>query len=253
MPQSGCKACHETEEKLMYRLAIAATALVIAAFSTAPGSAQEARMPRTIALVGHGEARVSPDLAIVTAGVLSQSATAADALAANTASMNAVFDVLESEGIASRDVQTSNFMVQPRYDYSQSGGPPKLVGYDVSNNLTISVRQIGKLGALLDRLVQGGSNQINGVTFQVSKPDAAMDEARKLATQDATRKAKVYAGAMGVRLGSVMSISEGTSYQPPPPMVQAKMMRADGGSADVPIAGGEQVLSVDVSVVWEIN
>ena len=137
----------------------------------------------------------------MTTGVLSQGATAAEALAANTSAMNALFAALKDAGIADKDVQTSNFMVQPRYNF-QDNKAPELVGYDVSNNVTVTVRKIGDLGALLDKVVQAGSNQINGIGFEVSEPDAALDEARKLATADATRKAKIYAEAMGVSLGA---------------------------------------------------
>ena len=165
--------------------------------------------------------------------------------------MNALFAALKDAGIAEKDIQTSNFMVQPRYDY-QDGKPPKLVGYDVSNTVTVTVRKLAALGLLLDKVVQAGSNQINGIGFDVSKPDAALDEARKLATADAARKAKIYAEAMGVGLGPVMSISESTGYQPPMPMARGKAMMADA-AAPVPVAAGEQTLSVDVNITWEIK
>ena len=209
-------------------------------------------MPRLISLSGHGEMRMAPDMAFVTTGVLSQGVTAADALAANTTAMNALFAALTGAGIAEKDVQTSNFFVQPRYNF-QDGKAPELIGYDVSNTVTVIVRKIGDLGPLLDKVVQAGSNQINGIGFEVSKPDAALDEARKLATADATRKAKIYAEAMGVGLGRVMSISEGVNYQPPMPMARSKVMMADAAAAPVPVAAGEQTLSVDVNITWEIQ
>jgi len=215
-----------------------------------PAFADDIRLPRTMTLTGHGEVRVAPDMAMVMIGVLSQGDTAADALKANTAAMQAILGVLKEAGIEDRDIQTSNFTVQPRYDYNTGNQPPRLVGYDVSNNVAVAVRKLDSLGAVLDKAVTAGSNQINGILFQVEKPAAAMDEARKLAVADATRKAKVYAGASAVALGKVLSISESAGVQPPIP-VDAKMVRAE--SADVPIARGEQVISVDVNMVWEIN
>jgi uncharacterized protein len=231
-------------------LAVAALAATLAAAS--PALAQDNKMPRLISLSGNGEVRRAPDIAFVTTGVLSQGATAAEALAANTSAMNALFAALKDAGIAEKDVQTSNFMVQPRYNF-QDNKAPELVGYDVSNNVTITVRKIGDLGALLDKVVQAGSNQINGIGFDVSEPSASLDQARKLATEDATRKAKIYAEAMGVTLGPVMSISEGVSYQPPMPMARGKVMMADAAAAPVPVAAGEQRLSVDVNITWEIK
>jgi uncharacterized protein YggE len=234
----------------MLRPILSATVLMSALLAT-PAIAEEIKMPRTISLTGHGEVRVAPDLVVVTVGVMSQGATAAEALSTNTASMNAVFETLKTAGIEAKDIQTSNFMVQPRYDYDKNTQPPKLVGYDVSNNVTITVRQIDALGSLLDKLVTAGSNQIQGVMFQVAKPDAALDVARKLATEDATRKAKLYAGAMGVSIGQVLSISEGVHYERP---MQTRMKTSAAPMAEaVPIAAGEQVLSVDVNIAWEIQ
>jgi hypothetical protein len=236
----------------MHRLTLAAAALAATLTAASPALSEDARMPRLISLSGHGEMRMAPDMAFVTTGVLSQGVTAAEALAANTAAMNALFAALTGAGIAEKDVQTSNFFVQPRYNF-QDGKAPELIGYDVSNTVTVIVRKIGDLGPLLDKVVQAGSNQINGIGFEVSKPDAALDEARKLATADATRKAKIYADAMGVSLGRVMSISEGVNYQPPMPMARGKVMMADAAAAPVPVAAGEQTLSVDVNITWEIQ
>lgn len=236
----------------MLRPIFAAAAIAATLAAASPALAQDAKMPRLISLSGQGEVRRAPDIAVVTTGVLSQGATAAEALAANTGTMNALLAALKEAGIADKDVQTSNFMVQPRYNF-QENKAPELVGYDVSNNVTISVRKIGDLGALLDKVVQAGSNQINGIAFDVSEPSASLDEARKLATQDATRKAKIYAEAMGVTLGPVMSISEGINFQPPMPAVRGKVMMADAASAPVPVAAGEQRLSVDVNITWEIR
>ncbi len=236
----------------MHRLSFAAAAFTAVLAAAIPASAQEQKMPRVISLSGHGEVRQVPDTAFVTSGVVSQGATAADALAANTRTMNTIFAALKEAGIPDKDVQTSNFMVQPRYNF-QENKPPELVGYDVSNTVTVRVRKLGDLGPLLDKLVQAGSNQINGIGFEVSEPTAALDEARKLATADATRKAKIFAEAMGVTLGPVMSISEGVNYQPPMPMARGKVMMADAAAAPVPVAAGEQSLSIDVNITWEIK
>ncbi|MGH6819782.1 MAG: SIMPL domain-containing protein [Methylocella sp.] len=216
-----------------------------------PAFAGDTKPPRTMTLAGHGEVRVSPDFAMVMIGVLSQANTAAEALKANTSAMQAVFATLKDAGIAGKDIQTSNFTVQPRYDYSNSGQPPRLMGYDVTNNVTVAVRKLDSLGTVLDQVVSAGSNQIHGILFQVSEPEAALDEARKLAVADARRRANVYSGASAVVLGDILSISEAGGYQPPVPM-EARMIRA-GGAADVPIAQGEQALSVDVNIVWEIK
>ena len=236
----------------MLRTFFAATALTLAAACFSPTQAEEAKLLRSISLSGHGEVHMVPDMAMVTVGVVSSAPAARDALDANTKSMAAIMAALKAAQIEMRDVQTSNFTVNPRYDYGLNNGqPPKMVGYDVSNNVTVTVRKLENLGAVLDEMVSAGSNQINGVSFQVSKPEAATDEARKLAVEDAQRKAKIYAGASGVALGNIISISEGGGYQPPTP-VFAKAMRSEG-AADVPMAQGEQAIGADVNIVWEIK
>ena len=236
----------------MFKSLIVASALTLAVASLTPALADDDKPLRTISLSGHGEVHIAPDLAIVTVGVMSSAATAREALDANTKSMEGVMAALKDAAIEMRDIQTSNFSVNPRYDYSQNNAqPPKVVAYDVSNNVTVTVRKLESLGAILDQVVSSGSNQINGVMFQMSKPEAATDEARKLAVADARRKADIYAAASGVTLGQIMSLSEGGGYQPPVPVF--KSMRAESVSADVPISQGEQAIAVDVNITWEIK
>jgi uncharacterized protein len=143
--------------------------------------------------------------------------------------------------------------VAPRYDYGQNNGqPPKVTGYDVSNNVTVTLRKLDDIGNLLDKAVSTGSNQINGISFSITNPQAAMDEARKAAVKDARRKADLYAVATSVTLGNVIALSESGGYQPQPMEMRANMkMAAD--SAPVPIAQGEQVVAVDVNITWEIK
>lgn len=231
----------------------AACFLALAAAVQTPALAQDVKTVPSISLAGHGEVRMVPDMAVVTVGVLSSAATARAALDANTKSMDAIFAALKAAGIDQKDLQTSNFMVNPRYDYGQNNGqPPKMVGYDVSNSVTVTVRKLEGLGSVLDRVVSSGSNQINGVAFQVSKPEAAIDEARKLAVANALAKARIYAGAAGVSLGAIVNITESGSFQPPVP-VYAKTMRSEGAAGDVPMAQGEQVIGADVNITWEIK
>ncbi len=236
----------------MFSKIIALSIIVLGGIFLSPAFADDAKLPRTLSLSGHGEVRLAPDMAIVTVGAMSSAATAREALDANTKAMESIIASLTKAKIEMRDIQTSNFGVNPRYDYGQGGNqPPKVLGYDVSNNVNVTIRKLDTLGAVLDAVVSAGSNQINGVMFQLAKPDTATDEARKLAVADARRKANIYAGASGVTLGNIVSISEGGGYQPPSPMF--KTMRSEAMPADVPIAQGEQVIAVDANITWEIN
>ena len=224
-----------------------------AAFAPTPLSAQESKtMPRVISLNGHGEVKVSPDMAVVTVGVMSQAQTAREALTQNAAAMEKIFASLKAAGIEARDIQTSNFSVNPRYDYGQNNNqPPRLVGYDVSNSVAVSVRKLDTLGSVLDTVVSEGSNQINGIMFAIADDEKLKDEARKLAVADAERKAKLYADTTRITLGQIMGVSEG-NFQPPQPVFYGKAMRADTASA-VPIAEGEQTVAIEVNIMWEIK
>jgi uncharacterized protein YggE len=230
--------------------ALGLTSLAAAALST-PSLAQESKpMPRLISLNGHGEVKAKPDMAVVNIGVMTQGPTAREALTQNTAAMEKVFASLKASGIEAKDIQTSNFMVNPRYHYDPNNAqPPRVIGYDVSNTVTVSVRKLDTLGSLLDMMVSEGSNQI---MFAIADDEKLKDEARKLAVTDAERKAKLYAETARISLGQVMSLSEGT-YQPPQPVPYGKAVRADAAESAVPIAQGEQTVAIDVNIAWEIK
>jgi uncharacterized protein len=230
-----------------------AAAAILAATIT-PSFAEDAmKALRTISISGHGEVSAVPDMASISVGVMTQADTAADALAANTTAMNALFSALKAAGLADKDIATSNFSVNPRYDYGSSGNqPPKVMGYDVSNSVTIIVRKISDLGGILDKAVAAGSNQINGISFTFADATKLFDASRKNAVEDARRKAELYAAASGVTLGDIITISEMGSTMPQPPiMMQAAMEKSAGGP--VPVMQGEQTLSSDVSIVWAIK
>jgi len=207
--------------------------------------------PWLITMQGRGEVRARPDMAIVSLGVVRQADTARDALDANNQAMQAVLQSLKSQGFEDRDIQTSNFSVAPRYDFSRPGSPPKLDGYEVSNQVTVTVRDLSKLGGLLDQAVSDGSNQIYGVAFAIAAPEPLADAARKLAFEDALRKANLYADAAKVKIGPITRIEEQGGYRPPQPYVKSMRMAAE--ASQVPIAQGEQSIEIDVSVSWEIR
>jgi uncharacterized protein len=235
----------------MLKSTVAALSL-IAVLASNPVQAEEAKLARTVSISGHGEVRVVPDLAVISVGVTTQGQSAREALDSNTKAMKTLLDTLKKAGIEDRDMATSNFSVGPRLDYgNNTGQPPKVVGYDVNNMVTITVRKIDDVGELLDVAVSTGSNTINGISFSVSKPDTFITEARTAAVLDARSKADTYAAAGGFKIGNILSITEGTAYQPPQPYL-AKAARAEASDA-VPIAQGEQALSVDVSITYEIK
>ncbi len=227
------------------------TALIVTAAAVTPSPAGETRMQRTLSLSGHGEVRATPDIASLSVGVMTNAETATAALEANSKAMQAVLDALKAAGIAARDIQTSNLMVNPRYDSrSDDSSQPKTAGFDASNNVNIVMRDLGAMGKILDQVVNAGANQINGISFGVENEGPKLDDARKLAVKEARRKAELYAAASGVSLGGVITITEGGAYQPQ----QGLVFKARAEAMDsVPISQGEQVLAVDVNMTWEIK
>ncbi|MGI9371793.1 MAG: SIMPL domain-containing protein [Hyphomicrobiales bacterium] len=229
------------------------------AFSSPVLAAQEGKTSQRLMLItGKGEVKAAPDIAIISLGVTSQAKTAQDALSQNTKNMSGLLDSLKADGIAEKDLQTSNFSVQPIYSRVKNTGNqqpqiPRILAYRVSNQLTAVIRDLDKLGAILDKSMSAGSNQFNSLQFSIDKPAPLRDDARKLAVADAKRKAEIYAQAAGVALGNVNSISEAGGHRPPQPLGRhsVKMMAAE--AAPVPIAQGEQSVSVSVNIVWEIR
>jgi len=227
--------------------------LPLMAHVASPAWAQQVAPPiRTMSIEGVGEVRARPDMATVMVGVVQQGGTAGEALNANTQAMNQILATLRSMKIDETDIQTSNFQISPRYDYGPNNqGPPKITGYEVSNQLAVVVHDLPKLGGLLDDIVRVGSNQISSVAFSFANPEQYEDEARVRAVADARHKAGVFAAASGVQLGAVQSIGESGTIVPPVP-VYAKQMRAEA-AAPVPIAAGESVIQSRVTIVWEIK
>ena len=190
--------------------------------------------PATLTVTGEGASDVAPDLATLTIGVTTTADTAANALTANSAALSVMLDRLRAAGIADRDLQTSNLSVNPQWsDYSKSSGSTtEISGYTVVNMVTVRIRQLDTLGAVLDAAVADGANTLNGLTFGLSNPRPALDAARQAAVEDARAKAELYAAAAGVGLGRIVQISEGGGYGGPAPMYDS----AKSPAGSVPIA-----------------
>lgn len=221
--------------------------------------AHETKVERSIISVsGTAKANVAPDLAILNLGVLRQAKTAREALNANSAAMKKVLASMQQAGIEERDLQTSNFSIQPRYDYhrpkkGEVQRPPRIVGYTVSNTLTVRVRDLSKVGEVLDRSVTLGVNNGGNIVFTNDDPKSAISTARAKAMKDAMSKAGVLTQAANVELGSIISIDESFSRPQPIRMARGKMMADAMVAESVPIAAGENTYSVTVNVRWEIK
>ncbi|AJC80335.1 hypothetical protein IE4803_CH03161 [Rhizobium etli bv. phaseoli str. IE4803] len=235
-------------------LMTALLALPLAA--AAPVSAQEAK-PReaVISVTGDGESPMAPDMAIVTLSVVKQAKTAREALDENNKAMKDVLDSLKSGGIAERDLQTSGFSIQPQYNYPQpvdgQQQQPQLIGYQTINAVTVRLRDLAKLGQVIDQSVTLGINQGGDIQFTNDKPEAALEEARKNAVVEAVKKAKTLSEAAGVKLGRIIEINENEPRPLPQPAYRATMMKE--ADAAVPVQGGETTYHVSVTVTFAIE
>lgn len=241
-----------------FAAATALAAILFADASTVPALAEDHDPIPQISVSATGTADIEPDMAVINLTVLREAETARQALDANTLAMSEVLDAMKAEGIEDRDLQTSNFNIQPRYVYPEPRDgvrpAPRIVGYQVSNSLTVRVRDLDRLGSILDTSVTLGVNQGGGIMFTNDDPSEAISQARTKAMQNAIEKAETLTAAAGIGLGRVLSISEQSGPGRPIPIARAEMaMAADIASEPVPIAAGESTYRVSVNVTFELD
>jgi uncharacterized protein len=221
---------------------------LLSACASTPVNVTAAAQPRTLSATGTGEVYVTPDIAYINIGIHSQADTVNAALTENNKNAQAIVDTLGGLGVETKDIQTSNFNVYPNNTYSPDGTISGTY-YAVDNTVYVTVRDLSKMGDLLDAVVSSGANTINGITFDVANKDEATAKARDLAIQKAQTEAAAIAKSAGVTLGEVQTISISTSY-PTTTMYDAK---AVGGGASVPISAGQLSISIDANITYIIK
>jgi uncharacterized protein YggE len=229
-------------------------AIVLLAPSVSPGLAlQEEEMvsdnqERTINVSGTGQVSAQPDVAVVTLGVQTEAEEAASALSENSQQMQALVDALEEASVATEDIQTEVIRLYPRYDQAPDGkGQGELVGYTATNMVEVRIRDLDKVGEILDTAVQAGGNRIESIGFEVSDSAQYMDQAREAAWNDAEHRAEQLSELAGASLGEVLTISE--SGRGPQPVVERPLLAAEAAAA-VPVEPGSQTIEVDLQVTW---
>jgi len=207
---------------------------------------------RTISVSGLGRVSITPDVAEIRLGVQVTRPKVKDARAVAAAQMTRVIAALRAAGIAEKDIQTANLSLQPVYDYSNSGAPPRLTGYQLTNVVAATVRDLDKLDDAVDGAMEAGANTLDSLIFRVDDPAKPEAQARDAAMAAAKAKADALAKAAGVSIVGVASISETTSPTPVPYMYEgAKALDAAG--APTPILAGTTEVTVSVSVVYLIG
>lgn len=222
------------------------------AFPAIASAADSAKQPR-IVVTGEGEAAIAPDMAILSLSVMREAKTAREALDANNDAMAAVIAAMKGFEVADRDLQTAGIQINPRYNYTNKpdgSQEAELVAYQVTNTLSVRVRDLGKTGEILDKAVSLGVNQGGGITFTNENPAATVTEARKKAVADAIAKAKTLADAAGVSVGRVLEITD-QAIAPSPMPITAKSF--DMARESVPVQAGENSYNVQVNVTFELK
>jgi len=210
--------------------------------------------PRVLVVSGHGEVNAVPDEASLSAGVVTVAKTAREALSENARAMTQVFAALKQSGVPEKDIRTENFNITPQYPpyNSNDTGERPIVGYQVSNEVVVKVAHIENLGSTIDALGSAGANQMNAISFSIHDAKALTNEARTKAVADAADQASVLARAAHVTLGPILSIGIGENERPILPM-RAMALAAPAAPAPTPIAAGEETISADVTITWEIR
>ncbi len=204
---------------------------------------------RQITVVGTGEAKATPDRATVELGVRSEAKSAREALTDNSAKMAALIDQLKQLGIAAKDIQTRNFNVSPTY--TQDGHT--VTGYQVTNSVSVVIRDLKGAGDLLDKVVSAGANTIYGMSFEIDNPKALQTQARDAAVADAQARAQAMAKAAGGTVGQVITISENVGAPPRPVLMRGAVESAPAAAGAAPVETGEQTIDAQVEVTYELR
>lgn len=235
----------------------AAALLAVLPLAASPVQAQVAAptamfQATTLSLSAYGEVRTPPDMATLNLGVTASAPTAAAALAKNREAMTATLRALKAQGLAERDLQTSGLSLNAQYAYEEKQ-QPRLTGYEVSNQVTVTVRDLARLGAAVDASVASGANRINGIGFGLSNPQVAEDQARRAAVLALTAKAQLYGQATGYAVRRLVSLSEGGGYTPEPPRPMMAMAASARFKEATPVQPGELTVRIDITGLYELG
>ena len=238
------------KQPFLLALALGASAIPAAASGQVTATFAQPIAGTKLDITATGEVTRVPDVAVISAGVVTRSTTATAAIQENADRMERVRAALKKAGIADRDIQTSNLSLNPEYRY-ENNQPPQLVGYTATNQVSVRFRDIRNSGKILDTLVTEGANQINGPNLTIDKPEGALDEARAKAAAVGRARAELYARALGMKVVRLLSVSESGGYAVPPPM--PVMMRAQSADASTKVDPGEQQLQVSLAMTFELQ
>ncbi len=209
---------------------------------------------RTVTVDGEGKVTAKPDIALINLSVVSQGNTVKQVTLDGNQKMTNVINAVKGLGVDAKDVVTSSYDLYPNYSYPQNA-QPQIKGYNLTQGITVKVRNLDTVDDVLDAGIKAGANQVGQLTFDIDQDSAVKKEARDLAFKQARDKADQMASAAGVTIGRVITFSEGGGVTPPVPMYRTESLSMNAGAA-VPaptIEAGSKEIDVTVSVTYEIE
>ena len=237
--------------KIIFLISILVLGSALSACGPASIALQTQPPQRTITVTGTGKVTLTPDIAYISIGVQTQNASAKDAVAENTTQAQTVITAIKGFGVADKDIQTTNFNIYPQQQYDTNGKMTGII-YVVDNTVYVTIRDLSKLGDLLDSSVTSGANNINSIQFDVADKTAALSQARLAAVADAKKQADELTKATSVGLGDVQSISYLDTTAP----ITVQYAKADtlaAPAASVPVQAGSMQISTTVTIVYGLK
>jgi uncharacterized protein YggE len=235
--------------KIFLMVAVLALGSLLAACGPSTVTVQPQPPLRTITVSGTGMVTLTPDIAYVSIGVQTQNASAKDAVDENNTQAQAVINKIKTFGVADKDIQTTNFSIYPQQQYDNNSNLTGIL-YVVNNTVYVTVRDLTKLGDLLDATVSSGANTINSISFDVADKTDALSQARQAAVAEAKKQADELTSATDVKLGAVQSITYADTT-PPAPIQYTRAETA--AAASVPIQAGSMQISTTVTIVYALQ
>lgn len=218
----------------------------------------------TVSFDGEGKVLAKPDIAVINLSIVTQAASSKDAQGANSRKSKTVVDFLKKNGVVEKDIKTTGYNIYPQYVYPRpvplgatypipaDGSGPKISGYQVVESLEVKVRDLEKASDILDGVVAAGANQVGSLKFEIDNPEKLKAQARQMAINDAKKKADELKSQLGIRLGRIINFTEGFSGYPQPLILEAQSAKGGaGGGPEVP--SGENEITVDVTITYQIK
>jgi uncharacterized protein len=238
------------KSKLFFLIGLLVLGIALSACGPSSITVQPQTPQRIITVTGMGKVTLTPDIAYISIGVHTQNASAKDAVTENNTQAQAVIAAIKGFGIDDKDIQTTNFSIYPQQQYDTNGKQTGII-YVVDNTVYVTIRDLTKLGNLLDSTVSSGANNINSIQFDVADKTGALSQARLAAVADAKKQADELTKATGVAVGEVQSIAYYDSTAP----ITVQYAKADamGTGSSVPVQAGSMQISTTVTIVYGLK